>query len=384
MQNIREDKGYSYGARASLNQDKYIGFFTAGASVRNEVTDSSITEMIYEMNRIRDEKMPAKELTLVKNYMAGSFARSLESAQTIARFALNIIRYQLPADYYDTYLQRLEAVTDADVQAAAQKYIKPGQAHVLVVGDKESVAEKLAKFSANEKVAFFDTYGNPVKEGISIPEGMTAQKVIEGYIDAIGGKDNLAAIKDVKTVMGANLQGMGEMNVTINQTTSKMAMKIEANGMVMQEIKYNGTKGQITSMGQAVPLDEKTESGLKEQAVLFPELQYASADYKIELKGIEQIEQQNAYVIEVISPAGSKQTDFFNMNTFFKVRSVRVEDGPQGSVSITTDFKDYQKVGGVEWPHVQVTSGMMPIPIKMDVKSIDVNEGIEDSVFSIN
>jgi len=163
-QNLRETNGYTYGARSRLSSDRLVGYFTAGASVRNEVTDSSIVEMLFELNRLRDELISQEELNMVKNVIAGSFARSLENPGTVASFALNTVRYNLPDDYYNTYLERLSKVSVEDVRAMARKYIKPDKAHILVVGDKTQVAEKLSRFSATGKVNYYDVYGTEVAE----------------------------------------------------------------------------------------------------------------------------------------------------------------------------------------------------------------------------
>ncbi|MEM8907997.1 MAG: pitrilysin family protein, partial [Bacteroidota bacterium] len=157
-QNLRETNAYTYGARSRLSSDKLVGSFTAGASVRNEVTDSSLVQFMYELNKIRDEQIDQADLDMVKNVIAGNFARSLERPETVARFALNTARYNLPADYYATYLEKLSQVNLQDVQAMAQKYVKPANAHVVVVGNKDDVADKLSGFASNGKVDFYDHY----------------------------------------------------------------------------------------------------------------------------------------------------------------------------------------------------------------------------------
>ncbi|HEY1023204.1 MAG TPA: pitrilysin family protein, partial [Flavisolibacter sp.] len=113
--NLREKYGFTYGAYSSLNSDRLVGSFTASASVRNEKTDSAIGQFLHEFNRIRTEELSAEEVANMKNYLSGSFARSLESPGTIANFALNIARYNLPADYYQNYLKNLAATTPQSV-----------------------------------------------------------------------------------------------------------------------------------------------------------------------------------------------------------------------------------------------------------------------------
>jgi predicted Zn-dependent peptidase len=96
--NLREKYGFTYGAYSSLSPDRLIGNFQAQASVRNEKTDSAIGQFLYEFNRIRTESIKEDEVANMKNYLSGGFARSLENPATIAGFALNIARYNLPAD----------------------------------------------------------------------------------------------------------------------------------------------------------------------------------------------------------------------------------------------------------------------------------------------
>ena len=124
MKNLREDKAWTYGAYSSLNADEHMGYFRMASNVRGSITDSAFVETQMEMDRLINEDVDEDDLTLVKNAMAGSFGRSLEDPSTLARFALNIDKYGLPVDYYETYMERLAAVTVNDVKEMAKKYFK--------------------------------------------------------------------------------------------------------------------------------------------------------------------------------------------------------------------------------------------------------------------
>ena len=100
MQNLREDKAYTYGAGSGFATDDLIGRFSAGASVRNEVTDSAVYEFLYELDNIAAKGITESELKAAKAYLTGSFARSLEQPRTIAGFAINTAVNELPKDYY--------------------------------------------------------------------------------------------------------------------------------------------------------------------------------------------------------------------------------------------------------------------------------------------
>ncbi|NOX65942.1 MAG: insulinase family protein, partial [Chlorobi bacterium] len=217
FQVLREEKGYTYGAYSSTNADRIIGNFTASCDARNEVTDSAVAAFIDVMTKFRNEKVSEKKLQAAKNYLTGSFSRSLESPQTVASFALNIARYNLPNDYYKTYLQKLNAVTVDDVQKLAKKYVKPDKAYVLVVGKASEVAGGLKRFSTSGKVDYYDKYGNKYDPTMSkIPAGVTAETVLNNYIEAIGGRQNVEKIKDKVSVIKGSVQGM-EIKITISQ-----------------------------------------------------------------------------------------------------------------------------------------------------------------------
>ena len=133
--NLREEHGYTYGARSSVGTSRYnASRFTAGAAVRNAVTDSAVVETLKEIKRIKTEPVDAKDLANAKAKYVGDFVLALERPQTIARYALNIKLNNLPSDFYTTYLEKINAVTVEDVTRVANKYFKTENARIVVVG----------------------------------------------------------------------------------------------------------------------------------------------------------------------------------------------------------------------------------------------------------
>ena len=379
-ENIREDKGYSYGVRASLRPDPVIGYFSAGGSVRNEVTDSTLTEFVKEMKRMRDTKLTDEEFNMVKSVMAGNFSLRLENPETVARYALNIARYNLPKDYYATYLKKLEAVTKEDIQAMAKKYIRPDKAHIVVVGNKDEVADKIAKFAKSEKVNFYDFTGQPISDsGAKIPDGVTAETIVADYLDAIGGKDNLAKVKTMESVMTASMQGMTLEMKNAQKAPTMSAMSIGMNGQVMQKMVYNGEKGYMEAGGQK---QEMPQSELDKYSVgyIFPELNYAKAGAKMELSGIESIDGKDAYKVNVTFENGQKQTDYYAQESSLKIRTVSAEQGQ----SQTVDYSDYKEVDGIMIPHATKITGGMPMPLEMKMQSVKVNGEVADDMFKVD
>lgn len=385
--NLREDKGYTYGAYSRMSSDRLVGSFNASANVRNEVTDSAVVEFLYEINRIAEEKIPEDEVQLSKNFITGSFARSLERPQTIANFALSTARFDLPEDYYATYLERLNAITPEELQEVAKKYIDDADMHILVVGNKKEVAEKLARFDSDGQITYLDAFGREIEDTASaLPEGISAQTIVEDYLNAIGGREALAKVNDITTNMETSMMGQ-TMNITSQmKAPNKMRLAVGMSGMVVNETKFDGQNAYVAQMGQKVPVDEATVNDLKSQAMMFSERSYISEGYQLELLGIEMIDGKKAYAIQIETPTGNKITEYYDVSSSLKVRSVSIQKGPQGEVTITTDFDKYTEVegAGVKVPFVQKTAGMAPVPITMETKSVDINKGIDDSVFKVN
>ena len=382
--NLREGHGWTYGSRSSINPDILVGSFNAGAQVRNAVTDSAIIELVKEMNRMRDEKVPVAELQVVKNVLAGQFSQSLEQPGTVAQFALNIARYNLPANYYEQYLENLQAVTPEDVLMMSKKYIRPDRAHILVVGSKDDVSERLKQFAEGGKINYYDVYGNPVKiSNIQIQPGTTAQQVIDDYVNAIGGAAAIAKLKDVQMTGAMKTRGPELGIKTFQKGGDKIVVEMSMNGQTMSKQVFDGVKGAASGMGmppQAIEGEDLED--MKEQAAFSKEALYKSKNYKLALKGAEEVEGANAYVIEVERPDGSKTTEYYDMKTSLKLREVSSSVGQDGQPAVqTTDFSNYKEVGGVKFAHTMTISGMFPIPVKLEVSEYKVNAGIDDSMF---
>ena len=157
--NLREDKGYTYGAYSGFGGSRFRGIWQASSEVRTDVTEGAMKEFMYELNRMRDEKVTAEELENAKRAIVGSFALSLEQPQALLQNIITQKLYNLPADYWDTYPQKVAAITAEDVQRVAQKYLDLGHLQVVAVGDAAKARDALAKYG---KVEVYDVEGKPI------------------------------------------------------------------------------------------------------------------------------------------------------------------------------------------------------------------------------
>ena len=257
MSNLREDKAYTYGCYSSIQSDILKGEFTAGGSFRNEVTDSAVTQILYEIKRITEELVTDAELDLTKKSKTGAFARSLESPQTVANFALNTIRYNLPANYYANYLKRIESVTKSDLLEVAKKYLSPENLNIIVVGNEE-IAEKLTVFDADSKIDYRDGFGNQKITLKPVPSGVTAETILANYTHKIFMTDDQSVIdkksnKYIKFIEREYEGVMAQMGmpfelVSASASPNKEAVQLKVNGTTMQKEYFNGTSGRSESM----------------------------------------------------------------------------------------------------------------------------------------
>jgi zinc protease len=157
--NLREDKSYTYGAYSGVSSYKYRGTFRANTEIRQDVLKPAMGELMNEIKRIRDEKIPVDEFERAKRTIIGGWALQLESPASMLGDEITRRLYGLPADYWDTYPQKVAAVTPEEAQRVARKYLDPDKLQIVVVGDAKVVADSLKPFG---KVEVYNTDGRPI------------------------------------------------------------------------------------------------------------------------------------------------------------------------------------------------------------------------------
>ena len=380
FKNLREDKGYTYGAYSSLGSNRYgVSKFRAGAKVRNMVTDSAVSEIVKEISRIRLERVDSELLKNAKAKYVGSFIRNAENPQTIAGYALNIKLNNLEDDYYESYLENINSVTEADVKRAANKYFKIANTRIVVVGKGSDVVANLEEVGF--PINYYDQYANPIAKPIfnkALPDGLTAMKVINNYINAVGGKKNLNSINTL--VMKANVTIPGAPFVpeaTMRQKfPNKYSQKIEANmqgqTMTLTKTTFNGERGYTEMQGQRIEFDEKQIEDSKNVKGIFEELYY-SAD-QLELVSINSVNYQDAYKVKV-TVDGNESHRYYSVETGFLLSSEETDDNNN---VITTNYGDYQSVDNIMFPFFMEIPGQK---LEFKTTSVIFNKELKDSSF---
>lgn len=158
--NLREEKGYTYGAYSSFDMRRESGAFEATAEVRTPVTGESLKEFFYELERIRNEQVSADELGDAQNFLTGVFPIRAETQEGLTNLIVAQQLYDLPADYLQTYREKISAVLPEDVQRAAQNYVHPDKIAIVIVGDAEEILKQSGSYAS--KIEVFDTQGAPL------------------------------------------------------------------------------------------------------------------------------------------------------------------------------------------------------------------------------
>ena len=378
--NLREANGWTYGARSSVGTDKYISRFSAGAAVRNAVTDSAIVETIKEIKRFQSEPVEASALANAKAKYVGDFVLALERPSTIAQYAISTKINELPEDFYATYLEKINAVSIEDVQRVANKYFTADNARFIVVGKGSEVVANLEKLGI--PINYFDKYANPVDKpefSKPIPEGVTASSVMASYIEAIGGN---AAVESVQTMLfnaevtieGAPFKPTAVIK-SMAPNKSSMEMSIAGMGTIMKQ-KFDGTTGYAEQQGMKQPMSEEDVAEQASQKGLFPEAHYTADE--IELMSLSDLDGTDVYKIKV--KGVSESFRYYDANSGLLLREEATEEAQGQSVTTITVHSDYRAVDGVMIPFGRkITAG--PQVFGFNASEVVVNSGVTEADF---
>jgi predicted Zn-dependent peptidase len=374
--NLRETHAWTYGSNSSITEDDIVGNVDVNVKCRNEVTDSAIVEMIREMNLMRSQPLTAEELQGAVNFLSGVFALRLENPQTIAQYAINIERYNMPKDYYKNYLKNLSAVTASDIQAVAQKYMKPDNAHIIVVGNKTEV-NKLKKFG---EVKYFDNYGNPIKMTESkVINGVGVEQVLDKYISAIGGKAAIEGLKDLVVNVSINDGGQAFGATQTILSPEKMKQVVVVEGTMVQKMVINGDKSYMEAGGQKQNLPPQAVEEYKPEADLQQLLHPAKYGISYTLIGAEKLDGKDVYNVERLGN-GKRSVQYYDMASGLLLREIiNSENNGQPTVEIKnlSDYREVKGGNGYKMAFLEESVGGK----RVVVESAKANSGVKEGDF---
>ena len=384
-QNLREANGWTYGASSSLRPNKDTQtLFTASASVRNAVTDSTVVEMLKEINIIRTKEISAEKLKSIKAEYLGSFVLAMEKPETISRYALNIELNKLPQNFYETFLEKINAVTIADVKRVANKYFLTNNSRIVIAGKGSDVVEGLEKIMYNGKkipVKYFDKNGNSTEKPVfskPLPEGVTAQSIIDTYIKAIGGKDVLSKVKTLALDGDMNIMGQS-MALRINKMApnkTSMTLTHPQAGVVMKQV-FDGEAGYMMQGPNKRPMSAEDITEAKNKNVLFEELSLDMS--KVTLESMTSVKGEDAFKLKVIG-SGEPEYRYYNTKSGYLVKTETTKEAQGQKISVIKEYGNYTPTSGIQFPFSRTTK-QGPQIFGMIIKKATVNEAVTEADF---
>jgi hypothetical protein len=276
---------------------------------------------------------------------------------------LNSEIQKLPKDYYKNYLKNLDAVSVAQLNQLAPKYIEPKHSYLIIVGNASEFKDKLAQFG---EVINYTAEGD-IEEKKEVDASVTAGGIIDKYVNAIGGKAKIATINTLKQKASGEVQGMQISQVI--QVDKAQGKALQLTLMGPQEIaRMTITREKVlaNSMGQEQELPAAMAEAMKSVLDIIPEASFASNNTKLTLDGISKVNGEDAYKV-IVEQGEVKSTDYFSVASGLKLKS---ESALSGEIS----YSDYKEYDGVKFPSViTVNSPQMPVTLKMTIEENLIN-----------
>ncbi|CAI8360235.1 MAG: Uncharacterised protein [Flavobacteriales bacterium] len=381
---IREDKGYAYYARSNFGSNKYSSTtFNAFTSSRANVTDSSVIELLSEIDKIKKVKVGGQELSDIKAAYFGDFVRDTESPSTIAQYSVDIKIEELDNDYYKNFIKSVNQVTSDDIFKVSNKYFNTDQGAIIIAGKGSELIDKLENITYDGKklnINYYDTRGNIIdKPNYSIDDNVSVESIINNHIDAIGGKERLVKVESIQTSGSANLNMQGQSFVlefySIKNNQNQSLSTVKAGGMMVQKSVFNKYQGYNEVNGQRILLkDSELETAIIDSA-LFSELNYDFST--IELVGTSVINNEKVYEIKITD----SKTEYYSIETGLKIKEVQITEVDGNQIVVETTINRYEEINGVLIPsEINQVTPALPIPggitikfskIELDVKTSD-------------
>ncbi|RCL69438.1 MAG: insulinase family protein [Cryomorphaceae bacterium] len=383
--NLREENGWTYGARSSIARNKWTSAtFRATTSVRNAVTDSAVVETLKEINKIRDEFVSDEMLSTAKAKYLGNFIMSTENKSLLADFAVNIKTLNLPDDFYETFIEKINLVSKEDVKRVANKYLKPENLRIIVVGKGLDVADKLENIKYNNNlipVKYFNKVGIQIEKPVfakEIDASITVKNIFENHLNAIGGVEKLNNVTSISITAAVTIPGAPfKPNAIIKEkfpNKSSMEMSVPNMGTLMTQ-KFNGEDGYIEQMGQKIPYEDDQKTEQKEKKGLFEEI-YLD-DSVAQIVSLSPVDGKDIYKVQI----KENSFRFYEADSGLLIMTEETTVAMGNEIKTITKFSDYKEVDGVKYAFKrEIITGPQTIVIEAD--QVILNEEIEDDFFN--
>ena len=385
--NVREKHGFAYDAHSVMGSGRFQNLFTAVTQVRTDKADSAAAEVISEILNMRDGKITEDELNNAKAVYNGLFALRMENPAITATYASNILINNLPKDFYRTYLQKINSLTVADIQRVAKNYFNESNARIVIVGNGSKILPNLTRLGYPIKK--YDRFADPVidkpaevkaDESVKTTDKVSAFNIVEDYLKAIGGKEEVKKVNSLSATISLEMQGRSFTGSEKIMSPNKHLTELKMGEMIIMRSVFDGTKGYQQQGPQKNDLNEgETKEALDDKGVI-PQLYYIGADYKTEYIGSGKIGEETTYRLKVVMPSGRLSIQEYSSKTGLLLREETTTKDADTDTPLTIEYKNYKKAGNIMMPY-EITRNEGGQEYTIIYTDIKINEGVTEADF---
>ena len=385
--NVREKHGFAYDAHSVIGNGRFQGLFTATTQVRTDKADSAVAEVVSEILNMRDGKITDEELSGAKAVYNGLFALRMENPAIIATYASNILINNLPKDFYRTYLQKINSITKEDIVRVSKNYFNETNARIVIVGNGSKILPNLTRLGYPVKK--YDRFAEPVidkpveiktDESAKTTDKVSAFDIIEGYLKAIGGKEEIKKVNSISATISMEMMGRSFTGIDKGMSPNKHITELKMGTMTVMKSVFDGTKGFQQQGPQKNDLTEAEIKEAQDDKGVIPQLYYISSDYKTEYIGSGKTADETTYRLKIIMPSGRLSIQEYAVKTGLLLKEETTSKEGGTDVPVTIEYKNYKKAGNIMMPF-EITRNEGGQEFTIVYTDIRINEGVTEADF---
>ena len=386
--NLREKHGFTYGSYSSIGSGRFQSQFKASAAVRTDKVDSAVAEIVREILNMRDGNITQEQLDVAKAKYNGSFALGMEDPARTAGFASNILINNLPNNFYKTYLQKINSVTIADIKRVSKQYLSESNSRIVIVGNAGKIIPKLMRLGYPIKK--YDRYAEPVVEKANdtkvdetnkTTEHISAYEIVEGYLKAIGGKEELKKVTSISSTIGLDMMGRTFTGIDKRMNPNKQFTELKMGAMTVMKSVFDGGKGYRQQGPQKADMTEQEIKEAMDEKGVVPQLFYVTdTSYKTDYLGTGKINEEETYRLKVTMPSGKLSVQEYSAKTGLLLKEETTSKMQDQEVNETIEYKNYVKVGNIMLPS-EITRNVGGQEFNIKFTDFKLNEGVAEADF---
>lgn len=394
---LRANEGLTYGASSSFEPNRQAGMFTASTFTRTEKTVDAIRFLLDVLRDAKTNPATEEEFTESRDYIAGSFALSIESAGGVAGRTLSAAVYGLGDDYWPNYPKLIQSLTREQVAKAYSSFLQTDKLTIVAVGNAKEFSKQLEAFGPVRVIPVSDLdLAAPdmvrVKEKVDMSGAgaAKAKTLLESAAAAMGGKAQLAAVKDqsisskVKLILPQAAFDGEATESFLYPDRYKLVLKLPV-AEITQAL--DGEKAWMAQGNSFQEMPPQLSSALKQNLLTGGAaigLINAALDGKAEAAALDAVDDNGRKLTPILIKLGELEARLaVDSSTGLPARLSYRSMGLQGPAEFDVDLADYRETGGLKLPHSEVIFQNGQKALERTVTARSINSGIDPGIFKL-